>query len=1112
LTATASAGAGGNAGDAGDAGNGGTGGTGGAVEVLNLGVLNSIIAGQTAILAQSLGGIGGAGGTGGDGGTGGQGGPADVTSDKNSMASGSQGGNFILPDVEASYDGLVGGRAGGGNGGNGANGGDGGAGGNGGAVLVKNEQGLSVAGTPYGSGIQAESLGAIGGGAGGAGGAGAGGAGSRAGNYFDPLGGILGDACFLATGSVCGTLLAWPEGSSGSSGTLLGAVGNASLVGGFGSTVTVENSGQIATFGDHGDGIIGVSMGGVHGLQGYVAQELFWAGLPTGAQSGGSSDVTLSNAGKVQTAGANAAAMTALSYGSGYASGVVTVSNDGGTIDTSGRFSHGIIAESLVFESAGLTATAAAGAVEVSNVAGRIATEGAGAIGILAHSWSEIGAAAAVTVSNVGGKILSFGKNSGVSVDARSVALNGAAGDVHLDNSGGRIYNSAAEGAVVLQSWSATAKAGDISAINHSAIISDEDGSTAITLDSTGVSNGNIRLENGGLIRGGKTGTAIAVIGGAENLILNDGALDQHDSAVIRTSGLVTDTVITATSGNDAIENLNGGVIIGSVKLGTGLNSFLNGGSAYFLAGNEIDLGAGNTLTNHGYLSLGGLGAIMNDGGSDAVLNARTTYGPTVLTGNFDQGALGQMLTDLNFATGIGRMDYADLLHVTGDAVLDGYVTLELSTGAGKPGSFSIPLLTATAITDTGIEIYPTFASGGGSTTVVFSPSLRTTEDTLFLEYNIDYAPEWLTPNQLAYAKMVNAIQTHGVPAYEPVALALMSITDPTDYRRALDSLTGEGTAAAQHVGLESRNAFMSGALQQVGAQLKCGKSSGATAGLCDQETQWWSEAKGQSGDISGNYPDRTTHTYNASSSTFGGSSLTVGATTLLDGDRTLGWSLGRAEGRYTVLDRWTQGETSQIDVAFSFGKSYDNGLYIKGLASVGTNDTDQMRYAMGHLVNGEFSTTSTGAKLELGYLPEHGLAPFVSFQFDRQHRAAFNEDDMTWGNSYVAQTTFSRELTLGVEFDEAVSRAHDNALRVFGRIAGSTELALERTVTGSSLAAPGFDYTVSGLPQSNARLNASLGVNYAMSDTTTLRFEAQGYVSETTSFGALSLSLDARF
>ena len=44
-----------------EAGNGGAGGTGGAVTVLNLGLQNSIIAGQTAILAQSLGGIGGFG-------------------------------------------------------------------------------------------------------------------------------------------------------------------------------------------------------------------------------------------------------------------------------------------------------------------------------------------------------------------------------------------------------------------------------------------------------------------------------------------------------------------------------------------------------------------------------------------------------------------------------------------------------------------------------------------------------------------------------------------------------------------------------------------------------------------------------------------------------------------------------------------------------------------------------------------------------------------------------------------------------------------------------------------------------------------------------------------
>jgi len=389
---------------------------------------------------------------------------------------------------------------------------------------------------------------------------------------------------------------------------------------------------------------------------------------------------------------------------------------------------------------------------------------------------------------------------------------------------------------------------------------------------------------------------------------------------------------------------------------------------------------------------------------------------------------------------------------------------------------------------------------------------LRTAEDTLFLEYTIDYAPEWLTPNQLAYANMVNQIQTFGVPNYEPVAFNLMAITDPTDYRRALDSLTGEGTAAGQNFAMDSRGAFMSGALQNAGTQLNCGKSSGVMPEHCEQKTLWWSSVEGQFAETLGNYADGMTHTYNAASAKFGGMSLNVGATTLLDGELTLGWLFEDTKGSYTVPDRWTQGDLSQLNFAFTFGKRYENDIYIKGVASVGISDSDQVRYAMGNLVNGSFSTRSAGAQVEVGYNSASGLSPFASYRFDRQRRAAFSEDDTTWGNNYTAQTTFSRELTLGVEFDEVLDSGNGDIMRVFGRISGSTELATDRVVTGSSLAAPDFSYSVSGLSKSPARLNASLGIDYAVSNAATLRFEAEGYVSETKSFGALSISFNIRF
>src|SRR3546814_7739504 len=67
--------------------------------------------------------------------------------------------------------------------------------------------------------------------------------------------------------------------------------------------------------------------------------------------------------------------------------------------------------------------------------------------------------------------------------------------------------------------------------------------------------------------------------------------------------------VIYAEGGNNSITN--SGLIVGSIDLSQGNNSFTNSEGGIFLAGPEVTLGSG-TLTNSGTINPGGAGVVAN--------------------------------------------------------------------------------------------------------------------------------------------------------------------------------------------------------------------------------------------------------------------------------------------------------------------------------------------------------------------------------------------------------------------------------------------------------------------------------------------------------------------
>lgn len=401
---------------------------------------------------------------------------------------------------------------------------------------------------------------------------------------------------------------------------------------------------------------------------------------------------------------------------------------------------------------------------------------------------------------------------------------------------------------------------------------------------------------------------------------------------------------------------------------------------------------------------------------------------------------------------------------------------------------------------------------------MVFQPTLRATDDTLYVEYSINYAPNWLTTNQKSYANMVNAIQNYGVPAYEPVATALLGVVDPTDYRRAIDSLTGEAVTTAGNTSLAARAQFLQTALAAAGTLLDCNTTKTIERKDCDLEAHTWSNLNsGVFGNDAGYAPLGEYHEYNEASYNFGMTSLTFGGDRLFDNDVVVGWTYDTNHSSYSVPDRWSRGTLAQNNIGVYLAKGFENGLSIKGVLSGGSTLYDQQRFVVfpdevSHEVNGRFRATSHGGAIELAWNSPLGIAPFVGYAADRQRRFAFREDDLTWGNTYVEEVTDSRELTLGFKLEGSRTMANGRILSASTRVFGTKEFAPERGLTASSTAAPGFSYSVSGQPKDAIKLHLDFALNAQLTDVTTLEAQISTMPGASDLGTTGSLSLKMRF
>ena len=173
--------------------------------------------------------------------------------------------------------------------------------------------------------------------------------------------------------------------------------------------------------------------------------------------------------------------------------------------------------------------------------------------------------------------------------------------------------------------------------------------------------------------------------------------------------------------------------------------------------------------------------------------------------------------------------------------------------------------------------------------------------------------------------------------------------------------------------------------------------------------------------------------------------------------EMTLAFVVNSTSGNYAPENRWSSGQFDQLNVMSTLSRTLSSGAYVNGGVSFGVGGYRHERLAMGRPVSGAMSTESFGAQLEVGYETTNAVAPFVSYRYDHQTRFAFSEDDVTWGNHYKKETTYSSELALGLKFAKSYKPSIGETVLMTGLMSVAHDFAPERDFVASSLAAPGF-------------------------------------------------------
>lgn len=628
----------------GDGGGGGYGGNGGEAHAINNGSI--LTKGDLAhgVLAQSIGGIGGASGDAigivaftSDAGGGGHGGHAwvELGSASRTLTEGDWSHAVFAQSIGG------GGGASGWSGGVASFGSSGGSGGYGGQVDVTASAGAVIETKGQGAyGIFAESVGGSGGTAGGTGGGftmgGSGGTGKTGGNVS-----VTSSASIVTLGQDARGIFAQSVGGGGGSANASGGIVTLGGSGGTGAdggevTITLGSASNIDTAGLGADGVFAQSIGGGGG-SGAASGGIFALG-GSGSVGGTGKQVTVDNAGTIDTDGRLARGIFAQSVGGGGGSG----GDGGGLVAIGGKGSAGGNGGDVTLENSGTVSTG--GAVDIDgsfsqgifaqSVGGGGGSGGdAGGLAAIGGSGSGGGTGGTVIVSNSG--LVTTTGNMSSAVQAQSIGGGGGDGG----STGGVLLTIGGKGGLGTNAGSATA---NISGAMHTT----GDDSHGLFVQSVGGGGGN----------GGSSASVSAFVGVAIGGNGSAGGNGGTAEVNFAPGSLIVDGVIEQVGPWIKTE--------GDRSRGAYVQSIGGGGGSGGYAAN-LTLGAWGAVS----IALGGSGASGGEGGHvdvDGDVNVITT-------GDYSEGMLLQSI-----GGGGGAGGFA--------------VGSSLSAGIGFSGSVSVGL------------------------------------------------------------------------------------------------------------------------------------------------------------------------------------------------------------------------------------------------------------------------------------------------------------------------------------------------------------------------------------------------------------------------------------
>ncbi|WP_152523470.1 autotransporter outer membrane beta-barrel domain-containing protein [Sphingobium baderi] len=554
-----------------------------------------------------------------------------------------------------------------------------------------------------------------------------------------------------------------------------GATGGA---GGDGGNISLTQKANIVTSGAGANAVLIQSIGGGGGYAGIdnSGQAATVNGLRLGGGangSGGAIDFTL-DAG-VQTSGAGAVGVAVQSIGGG--GGMLTsigssvdaplevgttggATGDGGAvkvatngvIQTSGAGSTALIVQSIGGGGGSAVAVDATGAVQQPNVV---------------QASSAPAARTFSTFSTFASLAAPAGVGDGGAVDVTIGAAIHATGD----QANGVVVQSIGGGGTSGGSLAGAGAGGELHLTVNADVTASGAGATALVAASSGGNGAAPIIVDIGAVEvvGGIGGHALSLLGGTDNSVTNAGTLATQDGQ----DGMV----IYAQGGNNSITN--SGLIVGSIDLGAGNNSFTNTEGGIFLAGPIVNMGTG-TFTNSGIINPGGAGVIAN-------LN---------VSGGLSMTSTSVYNVDLDFKTGT-----ADKVIVSGGASLAGTLTTNLlNLGYAQAGHHGLVVMDAAAGI-TGQDSISLIAPN--SAVATFSLGYPSAQEQS-LDYVIEFSPEGLNARQARIGRVLNRIQMTPTAAFAPTAAAIIAIPTVSALGTIYQSLTGEGTTAAQSATLSA--------------------------------------------------------------------------------------------------------------------------------------------------------------------------------------------------------------------------------------------------------------------------------------------------------------------